>query len=290
MNTTTTNISSAAMLVDMSFSVWTGRKTDKAAGEELSISKHADRDAASVSKNLLKGSQELQALQKFVANARNTHYAATLPWADTGIRLLPTAKYFDYHAMMTSLQNEFYKLVEDFLCGYDWEVANIHMKLGDLFNRDEYPSADKLRGKFAMRFSYIPLPDAGDFRVDIGNQQASELRSQYEDFYTRKLNEAMGDIWQKTYTALSRMSERLDYDEDSKKKFHGTLVTNVLDMVDLLETANITNDPAMQAMARKLKTTLQGVTAEGLRINTTTRLRVKAEVDQAIAEIPSMDW
>lgn len=74
------------------------------------------------------------------------------------------------------------------------------------------------------------------------------------------------------------------------KKFHGTLVTNVLDMVDLLETANITNDPAMQAMARKLKTTLQGVTAEGLRINTTTRLRVKAEVDQAIAEIPSMDW
>jgi hypothetical protein len=71
-----------------------------------------------------------------------------------------------------------------FLIVYDWKITDAQIKLGDMFNRDEYPTRDNLAGKFAFSLNYTPLPDAGDFRIDIGNEALAQIKSQYADHYT----------------------------------------------------------------------------------------------------------
>ena len=284
------SIASSAMLCELSISTWTGRKKDKRASEEVTTSNNASAGVANVSKKLLADCAELMAIQKLTANIRNMHYNMTMPWSDTGLRLLPTAQYFKYHEQMTAMQHEYNSLVDTFLRDYDNEIINAQLKLGDLFDPFEYPTVDSLRHKFGFRLSYIPLPDAGDFRIDVGNEATDQIRTEYQSYYSRQLENAMNDVWQRAYDALSRMSERLDYqDNENKKIFRDTLVSNVTDMVELLHVCNVTGDSQMSALANQLDETLRGVTPDALREDAYLRAETKRTVDQVIKSLPSLD-
>lgn len=284
------SIASSAMLCELSISTWTGRKKDKRASEEVTTSNKASAGVANVSKKLLADCAELMAIQKLTANIRNMHYNMTMPWSDTGLRLLPTAQYFKYHEQMTAMQHEYNSLVDTFLRDYDNEIINAQLKLGDLFDPFEYPTVDSLRHKFGFRLSYIPLPDAGDFRIDVGNEATDQIRTEYQSYYSRQLENAMNDVWQRAYDALSRMSERLDYqDNENKKIFRDTLVSNVTDMVELLHVCNVTGDSQMSALANQLDETLRGVTPDALREDAYLRAETKRTVDQVIKSLPSLD-
>ncbi len=280
------SIGSSAMLGELKISCWTGRKKDKSASASVTSQNRADNGTASVNKKLLGNCDELTAIQKFVANTRNKHYSMTMPWSDLGMRLLPTAQYFKYHQQMTELQSEFERMVDTFCNNYTWEVSRAQARLGNLFRADDYPSEWSLREKVAFNISYIPIPEAGDFRVDVGNEQREVLESHYNEYYSKQLGSAMQDVWDRTYKALSNMSERLDYGGDDKKKvFRDSLVDNVLDIVGLLDVCNVTGDSQMAEMARKLDDTLRGVTPDGLRNNESFRAETKRAVDDVLRQV-----
>jgi hypothetical protein len=134
------------------------------------------------------------------------------------------------------------------------------------------------------------LPEAGDFRIDVGNEAITQIKADYESFYERTFNTAMQDIWQRVYDALTNMSKRLGYKDDgSKNVFRDTLVTNVTDLIDLLDICNVSQDTQMSALKLKLEETLTGVTPDGLREDTYLRDQTKANVDAIIANLPSLD-
>jgi len=283
------SIASSAMLVELNISVWTARKLDKRASEEVVHAKNANKGIANVNKKLLGDCAELDAVQKFTANARNMHYSMTLPWSDSGLRLLPTTQYFKYHQAITDVQAETERLVSEFMKAYTWEVSQAQVKLGDLFNRDDYPTEDSVRSKFRFRVNYIPLPDAGDFRVDIGNEARDALAEQYSKYYEGQLKSAMDDVWQRAFDALNKMSERLDYgDSDTKKIFRDSLVDNLMEVVDIMEACNITKDPRMNQAQLDISRALRGVTADALREDPHLRATTKQTVDQIIKSLPGM--
>jgi hypothetical protein len=284
------SIGSSAMLVELKISCWTGRKKDKSASATVTSQNYADKGTASVNKKLLGNCDELTAIHKFVANTRNINYDATMPWSDLGQRLLTMPVYFKHHGILTGLQAEFYIKRDTFCDNYTWEISRAQARLGDLFRREDYPSEESIRSKFSFTISYIPLPDAGDFRIDIGNEQQQVLKDHYSEYYNKQLVSAMNDVWQRTYKALANMSDRLDYSGDDKKKiFRDSLVDNVIDMVELLTVCNVTGDSQMSAMANKLDDALRGVTPDGLRENETLRVETKRAVDEAIKSLPSLD-
>jgi len=288
------SISSAAMLVELSIGTWTGRKLDKRASQDVTSQNNADKGVANVHKKLLGDCAELDAVQKFTANARNTHYACTMPWSDTGLRLLPTTQYFKYTQEMTALQSEYQRLVQNFLDAYSWEISQAQLKLGTLFNPDEYPTTDSLTDKFRFKMNYMPLPDAGDWRVSIGDETEQALRSQYEGYYAQQLHAAMGDVWRRAHDALTKMSERLDYaDDNTRKVFRDSLVSNVHDMIELLGACNVTNDPTMARAQRDLDDAMRGITPDALRedayLRAETRRKVN-EVRKTIDSLPSLGF
>jgi hypothetical protein len=284
------SIASSAVLIDLSISCWTGRKLDKRASQDVTNQNNAAKGVANVHKKLLGDCAELDAVQKFAANARNIHYAMTMPWSDLGMRLCPTNMYVGkYEKQMGELQNEFSRLVTLFLDAYDWEIQNAQLKLGALFNVDEYPTRDSLESKFRFRFVAVPVPDAGDWRLDIGNEALSVMQEQYKKFYDEQLQTAMADVWKRAHTALTKMSERLDYADDTTKKiFRDTLVDNVHEIVELMAACNITGDPTMAEAQRKLDAALSGVTPDALREDAYLRAQTKRQVDEVKRIIDSL--
>ncbi len=284
------SISSGAMLVELSISTWTGRKLDKRASQDVVQANGADTGTANVHKKLLGDCEELKAVQKFGANSRNIHYSSTMPWSDVGWRMLTTKAFPKYHPAMTDFQQEFYRLADVFANSYEWEISQAQARLGALFDPNDYPSVESIRSKFAFNINYIPLPESGDFRIDVGNEAAEQLKTHYEEFYSTQVKRAMDDVWRRVYDSLSKMSERLDYGDHEKKKiFRDSLVDNVLDMVDLLDVCNVTGDSQMSAMRLQLEDALRGVTPDALRDDAFLRAETKRAVDSAIKSLPSLD-
>lgn len=286
----TATLSSSSMLVTVNISNWRGRGHDKRASAQIIASNNAERGTANVYKKLLPNSDALKAIGDHVSLMHRVHTRMTMPWADKGARLLPTASYMKYHNEMTALQNKFYTLVDTFLDDYNLSIAEAQVHLGDLYDDKEYPTVDELRYKFKCAIAYAPLPESGDFRVDLPKEAIAELQSSYVNYYEEKAKQAMNDVWERLYKVLKNMSEKLDYaDKENKKVFRDTLVSNVTDMIELLRVSNMTNSVQMTAMADQLEEALLGVTPDALREDDYFRAETKRAVDAAIAALPSLD-
>jgi hypothetical protein len=285
------------MLVEHTCSKW-GRsnKKDKAASAKVVVDNNANKDTASVSKVLLGDSDTLKALHSLAGNARNLHYAMTLPWNDMGHRMLATEMYPKYHEVMTDLQGEFYRLKGEFLSVYDWERAQENARLGDLWNAEDYPTADSLVDKFEFRLSYFSISDPNDFRISVGNEQTQILKDHMNDYHNARFDGAMSHMWKRVHKLALRMSERLREAEEGAKvsktgalPIHDSMVDEAMIILDLLAACNVTGDSQQEAIYKKFEDTMYGVTTDGLRMSATLRAETKASIDDIILNLPSLD-
>jgi hypothetical protein len=274
-------IQNSSMLVDLNISMWTGRKMDKKVSEEIDASKGTHARAGNYHKKLLAGTQKLEEIQKIVSKIRTWHYEQTLPWSDGGSRLLPMANFFDYKATLGDYENQFNDAVGEFLNEYPTLVTAAAFQLGDLFSNEDYPDANRLVDKFRFKYVFLPVPSAGDFRVEVGEAYKTELQEQYQNFYTHKLNEAMQDAWDRLHDVLGKLSEKLAGDE--KQLFRDSLVNNAVDLCELLTKLNVTSDAKLEGCRKKLESALIGVAAKDLREDDDLRLDVKSKVDDILS-------
>jgi hypothetical protein len=284
-NFSVSKLSSSALIVNLSLSVWTGRKLDKRVSEEVDQQNSTKSRAGNYHKNLMAGSGKLTEITK-VANAiRSWMYGVTQPWGDNGDRILNMAYFLEFKDRLTDYEGQFSSAVNNFLSDYDTLVAAAAFQLGDLFNREDYPTRETIEAKFGFRYSMIPLPQSGDFRVDIGEDGLKELQSQYETVLQQRVTGAMTEAWERLHDCLSRMSERLEDSEDGKRKiFRDSLVENAIEICGLLKSFNITNDTRMDEMRKQLEDAMRGVDAESLRDSDSLREQTKRKVDNILSK------
>ena len=285
--TTRYNIDTCSMLTEFNASVWTARKLDKSATEEVVSNKNAKaKDAARVNKHLLAGRPELDVIQQLVGRARTYVYDNTLPWSDSGLRLLPTVNFEKFATKMNEFEDEFTDTVKKFVDIYPTLITAQAMALGDMFRRDDFPTQNELLTKFALRVNYLPVPTSGDFRIDVGNAATAELRERLERVTAERVDSAMADIRMRLRDHLKRMSDRLTTDyvagEAKPRRFHDTLVEGALDLCDLTKALNVVNDTNLEQARAHLEQVLTGVTPTELRKNEAVRQDVKKNVDSIL--------
>ena len=126
------SLSSRAMLCSLSISMWSARKHDRDASEEIAVRHGAQADSGRYHKVLLP-KQALTEIQKVVSEARQEHYFMTLPWDDDGYRVLPAAVYMDHVEKMRGLSNQFTAAVETLTRQFSALVEQAKTRLGGLF-------------------------------------------------------------------------------------------------------------------------------------------------------------
>jgi hypothetical protein len=236
------------------------------------------------------GTDKRKKISDYAAKARLYHNQTTLSWSDKGARLLPTSLFMDYKANMNVYQQNMNTMIEDFYANYAdlIDLAKHHM--GDLFNPYDYPSIEELRNKFGFRLVFSPLPESGDFRLDIPKADMVEMQDKYELAFNDRLKDAMREPWEKLHKTLTHISEKLtdvEGDDESKKRYHDTLITNAQELCGLLSHLNVTKDPLLENARRSLELTMLGVDIEAIKESPDVRSSVKAKVDDILKKF---DW
>jgi hypothetical protein len=134
------------------------------------------------------------------------------------------------------------------------------------------------------------LPEGGDFRLDIPKADMEELGEQYESAFNDRLKDAMREPWEKLHKTLIHISEKLtevEGDDETKKRYHDTLITNAQELCGLLTHLNITKDPMLEQARRSLELTMLGVDIEDIKEHAEVRQSVKSKVDDILKKF---DW
>lgn len=253
------SLSSRAMLSSLSISMWSARKHDPDASEDIAVRNGAQADAGRYLKVLLP-KKALADLQKIVSEARQEHYFITLPWDDNGYRVLPAAVYMDHTRKMHAHERRFNSAVDDLCVQFGSLVDEARVRLGGLFRREDYPATDELQSKFSFETKVMPLPDAGDFRVTLGDEEKQRIKRQITMSVEASLQVGTRELWHRLYEAVQHMADRLSAykvtDDGVEHPFRDTVVTNLVKLVDVLPKLNITKDPELERLSEQVRTSL----------------------------------
>ena len=278
------SISSSALLVELNISVWPASKIDREITDKVNNDAGAVRGASQTKKNLFAGTSLRKDIADFAARVRLYHNRHTLPWADKGERMLPTALFLDYKQTMNGYERTFEMMCDNFFIEYPRLVAEAPTALQGLFKAEDYPEIEEVKQKFGFKRTVKPVPEAGDFRLDIPAEDLEEMRSEFVDQQDKKLADAMREPWERLHKTLVGMSEKLTDIEgdDAKKRYHDTLITNPLELCDLLTKLNVTNDPKLEEARRQVELTMLGANIESIKEDADTRSELKSKVDNIL--------
>ncbi len=284
-------LSDCVQLVRLSIGMPNLVQPDKQAAKELAVTKHAKEDRLSVYKKLVDSAHMREYVTvmnelRVLVDKQTTAYAR-------GERMLVNERIIDTINAVRDYFNKLAAARDAFLQEYPAQVAKAQLDLGDAFDENLYPSVSELYQSFHWSFDVCPFPD-NDVRGCIEDGLRKELAELYEQSANGRLRSALDDLWRRLVTPLKNMSKQLTDKADGKPtKFHNTLVHNVLEVLDVMQTYSMMGDTDMDNIRQQLRAVLDGVTYEQLKLNATLRAETKAKIDdvlKAIDSIPSIGW
>jgi DNA-binding transcriptional regulator/RsmH inhibitor MraZ len=145
--------------------------------------------------------------------------------------------------------------------------------------------SEELRARFSFETKVLPLPDADDFRVSIGDQDRERIKRQIAESIQASLRVGTRELWQRLYKVVSHLSARMsEYNaaqDGSKPRLYDSMITNIVEIVDVLPKLNIAGDTELDRMASEIRRSLV-VDPQELRKSETMRSdTAKAAVDIA---------
>jgi len=247
------------------------KKKDNNATDEVADDKGANSSSVAVVKEIFsRDSADVVALTKVISDARTYHRTHTLPWGDKGDRVLPGKIIMDYRNEMAKLKSRFWAAAEDFISNVDSMKTTAKVKLGALYDDEDYLSSSDLRALFSFEIKLSPIATENDFRLEINEEELKQIKDDYKARAEKQTQDAVSDVWQRLHDCVEHMVERLS---DPDKKFKNSLVNNIQDLVDLLPALNLTEDEDLTRMGNIVKDRLCEWAPSELRNNTLVRKR-----------------
>lgn len=290
-----TNIlSQKAVLARLSVSLWAGRTTDQKVTGKVLKEHNAKSNAGIFTKRLI----NKEALAEVVAArdeaVRNWRFY-TQPWLDGGVRILPTALYLECAGNHGEIETKKFKpAVASFLSEYKRYIGDAEGMLGTMFTAGEYPPLEVMRQKFEMTMTFMPCPDAEDFRCDIDDKHLDTIKDALESQMDDQLRSAVAGTAERVVEICGHMADRLSTFKPATKKgeksentFRDSLVENVRDIAKLLPAFNLDNDPKFDKLINRINKELCVHEAETLRKDDSVRKKVAKsakEITKAVEE------
>ena len=283
-------------MVVQNISVWNSLRTNNKLSKSVAAQHNADSNAVSTRVDLMAGTTLLKQIKSTESDLRDVFKELSSPFLDGGYRTCTNVIWLNElcpaalpHGKMREPLAKFDSLADEFSEQYEF-LRISQDALGDLHDMSKYPDPATMRDRFNHRVSMFPLPSGQHFSdefFDDAQADADQWRAETDDFVKTQLHNGKLAMYDRLYKPLNNMATKLH--ADNTKRFAGTLVSNVLDMVEILRTCNADGDIQMTSMCDNLEDALRGVTCEALRDSSQLRVETKRKVDQAIASLPTLD-
>ena len=273
-----TSLSCKALLVELRISNWSGRRYDLSASNSVAEKFNNNPDYARVNKALV-AKEAIQKIYKVVYTARRYHYSMTLPWGDSGTRILPGELYLEFTKKIREFKQEFNSRVEEFISSYPELMKEAKNTLNGLFKADDYPDLRILRNKFCFELHFTPISEVNDLRINLQEADKEKLRRDVEYRQNQLQEEAMTNLWQRVYELVKPMADKLN---DPKGIFRDSLVEKIHDLTNLLPKLNITGDKKLNDLTNEIRQKLCSRSPGELRDLDGVRGRVAKDADDIL--------
>ena len=276
-----------AMLMRYQEKSYNPYKRDREMSATTAAAYNADADYISVTKRLVPKS-DYAAIQSQMSKMRKMRDFYTRPW-DTGIRVMPTANFFDFSDEFSKANSELESLVAEF--DQKWPVirANVISALGDSYREGDIP--ESVVGRIGINVTYSPIPRAGDFRApeNLDPEDVAKIEAQMLADFQERFKST--DLWQRVHSAVEHISERLhSYETDpitgkANTRLYESVIGNLRDLVSVLPKLNISGDADLDNMHKRLEQELCYYDISVLKDNDIIRQDVASKADQILAEV-----
>ena len=297
------SIKSSAAKASFTCGVWTAKKTDKKATQQVENTNNL-KNVGEFKKSLMTDNMALKKLNYYNGKARNTHYSMTMACGGNNEYIIPMKDLPEYVNTMSDFKNKFYDWKDKFMNGYTDNKGVQHdgyrhavieekLRLGALHNSNDYPTVAEMDSKFHMSYAIEPVPDS--FITDLEESAANQINDIYQQQHRERMKKFSDSVWAETRKNVEKLRDALNYAGEAKKSnpdfkiFKESTYTHVQRTVEVLERFNFTGDANMQTVQKILRDAMSGKSADMLKHNESLRLDTKKALDEAIANLPSLD-
>ena len=255
------SIQKNCLLINLSISLPPQTKISKPGNETLTQAYKTTRTKA-VKK--LFSRDDMLPLTKIANLARKYVNSKSLPFGDSGQRIIPANQYFDFMQGFAKINDDFDKHKRVFLDNYHLVLSRAFQALNGLWDESDYPTAAELETRISMGIYMSPVSASNDFDRVAGltEEEKSRLKIEIEQAQAKDLEKAVGTLVKNLMTALEKAVRRLS-DEDSI--FRDSLIGNIHESVEAVRNLNITGSAELSALASKAEDVIVDVEPDELR-------------------------
>lgn len=232
---------------------------------EAADSRDGNRD--SFSAGVKKFSVEaLAPIVRIVNMARAFHVENTLPWADTGFRLIPVTRLPYWQRELTRMQGEFMDTCGVLFDSYPKLRRDYAKAVSSQIAQElPFPTLEQLRNNFDFDLMMQPIANVDDLRLKhIDPKTVAEIKAKTAQDMTEILDAGHKDIINRLFKVVTKIHEQTS--KENGRLFE-SLVTNIQEAVDVLPALNLRNDPEINRLIKRVKVELSAVDVVALRIN-----------------------
>lgn len=265
-----------AVLVTLNISNWDANRQDKRVSQAVADANDVkDKRLCRLRKSLLPKTQVMDRLFAVIRAARTFHYENTHAWMHDGPRILSTSNFDAYMRQMRRYKADFETCVLDFLTQYEDIRNEAQVVLGKLYDSADYPDKSYLKNRYDFEIKVQPMPASSELlALGLEPAEADALRRKLEADMKETFDRANRRMWEDLYERLEKLKNKLS---DDKAYVKEETIAGVRDLAELLPRLNITNDSRLEMLSERLKAGLEGISAESVKTNPSTRERVAAE-------------
>jgi hypothetical protein len=150
-----------------------------------------------------------------------------------------------------------------------------------MYDPGDYPDPGTLRDKFSINVEFTPMPDAQDFRIDVSNEALDELRTSVTQAVAERQHQAVKACYARIQDVVSKIYERLSVPDAI---FKDSLITNAIELCQVLDGLNITDDPGITAICQEIRAKLL-MPPSTLRNSMTIRARTASAAQEILQKL-----
>jgi hypothetical protein len=238
-----------AMLVRLRRSMRSPYAYDSTATHQVEAAANATR-IGRFNKHLMKNSAALKRCTSAFTDVYTYANKHTLPWLDDGLRLLPAHLYADFTSSLRQRIHAAEQEADNLALVWHSEINNDALRLGNLFNPNDYPDATEIRNYWSISTRFLPVPTTNDFRTQIDPQDVASLQQEIAEAEQNAASYVLQSMLEPMEYAVQRLKE---YENRPGQRFHESIINNMVEVASRMEKVNISDDPNIAASIRQLK-------------------------------------
>jgi len=276
-----------ALLADLQIQKWNPSILDRKVSKQIA-NDHGIASAESAGRysKILGAKNFLAEINSVCGRARTYHSEQTFPWCKTGARILPSRLHGAYTSIMgpAGFKKDFETAADDFAAAFPAMIHEAATRLNGMFNALDYPDPAEVRGLFKYAVHIDPIPTGEDFRCEIQESEITAIRAEIESRTNAAAESVTRDLWDRLHGTVKNAAQKLrDYKTVPGDHFKDSLISNIGELLDILPTLNMSDDPDLDRAADEVRREIAGHSPEALRENDSLRADVAAKAD-GIAE------